>query len=203
MTSQLRNDDSGATIVEFALLLMPMCLLLIGGFDLGYQSYIRTVMQGALNDAARRAAVESPQFSTSGNDLEEKIETYIAKAVDSVAVDPVITVTQQSYFEFSQVGKPETLMTDVNDNGEFDAEDGDCWEDANGNGEYDMDAGASGKGNANDVVFYTADITVPRLFPIDAFLPVSGDIVMTLETAIRNQPYDNQPVPAVVCAEAE
>ena len=53
---KLRADERGATIVEFALVAMPLCVLVMGGFDLGHQSYIRSVMQGALNDAARRAA---------------------------------------------------------------------------------------------------------------------------------------------------
>ena len=92
-------------------------------------------------------------------------------------------------------------MTDHNGNGQFDAADGDCYEDANGNGNYDTDAGKTGNGGADDVVLYTANISAPRILPLDGFLPgVGSTIDYTLETAVRNQPYDQQATAAVVCA---
>ncbi|HBQ54317.1 MAG TPA: hypothetical protein DD790_07490, partial [Erythrobacter sp.] len=42
----IRRDDSGATIVEFAIILVPMVILLMGGIELGYNSYVRSVLQG-------------------------------------------------------------------------------------------------------------------------------------------------------------
>lgn len=203
MMRALLKDEQGATVLEFAFILLPMCVLLIGGLDLGYQSYARTMMQAALNDAARRATVENPQFSASGETTEAKIEAMIGEMVGHIAVDAEINVTRQSYFEFSDVGNSEKLMTDHNDNGEYDEEDGDCWEDANYNGQYDVDAGITGGGNANDVVFYSAAIAMPRLFPTDAFLPLPDTIEMTLETAVRNQPYGNQGAPVIVCGEED
>ena len=60
-----------------------------------------------------------------------------------------------------------------------------------------------GGGNANDVVFYTATVSMDRLFPIDAFLPVGDNIQMSLETAVRNQPYASQAAPVVLCADGD
>lgn len=198
---RLRRDEEGATIVEFAMIAGPMLLLLLGGLDLGYQSYIRSTMQGALNDAARTAAVENPIIGVAGNTVEEQVENLIKSTVSHIAPNATIAVTQKSYFDFSSVGNPEKLMTDNNGNGQFDALDNDCFEDANGNGTYDTDAGKSGIGGADDVVLYTATISAPRLMPIHAFLPVLGSTIeYTLETAVRNQPYDTQAAAAVICA---
>jgi hypothetical protein len=119
--------------------------------------------------------------------VEEKVENYIKDIVGSVALDAEITVTQKNYFDFSDIGNPEKLMTDVN-----------------GNGEFDTDAGADGRGGANDVVFYTADISMPRLLPWHGFVEgMSPTIDMELETAVRSQPYGNQATPPVICAEPD
>ncbi|MDG6079218.1 pilus assembly protein [Erythrobacter litoralis] len=193
------QDESGVTIVEFALIALPMLVMVIGGLDFGYQSYLRAMMQGSLNDAARTASVENPIIGVDGDSIEEQVENMIRASV--VAPGSEIKVTQKSYFDFSDIGNPERLMTDHNENGKFDASDGDCWEDANGNGQYDLDAGSSGNRGANDVVFYTATLTMPRLFPVHAFLPsVPDELSYSFQTAVRNQPYDDQVAPGVICA---
>lgn len=198
---QLRDDERGATIVEFAFVVGPMLLLLMGGLELGYNSYVRSTMQGALNDAARTAAVEFPIINVPGSTVEEQVENLIEETVKHVAPNASITVTQKSYFEFSAIGNPEKLMTDNNGNGQFDADDNDCWEDANGNGSYDTDAGKTGNGGADDVVLYSASISTPRILPLQNFLPGVGPTMeYTLQTAVRNQPYDKQATAAVICA---
>ena len=197
------RDEQGATIVEFAIIALPLCTLLMGGLDLGYQSYVRSTMQGALNDAARKAAVRDPSFTTEGDTVEEKVENYILNVTNKVAVNAEIDVTMQSYFDFSDIGNPEKLMTDVNADGKYDEFDGDCFEDANENGEFDSDAGTDGRGGANDVVFYRASIAMPRLLPWHNFVPgLSDTIDMELETAVRSQPYGNQKTAPVVCGTA-
>lgn len=198
---RLAADTRGATIVEFAAIALPMCVLLVGGLDLAHQSYVRTVMQGALNDAARRAAVERPDLSGGGVTIEEQVESTIKEVVGPIAADAEIDVDQKSYFDFNSIKNPEKLMTDVNANGEFDEADGDCWEDTNENGEFDLDGGSEGRGGASDVVFYRAQVTMPRLFS-GAMFGKAGLIEMNLETAVRNQPYGNQETAPVICAEA-
>ena len=51
------RDTRGATIVEFALISPVMCLLLLGLIDLGYRTYVTSVVQGAIQEAARTATV--------------------------------------------------------------------------------------------------------------------------------------------------
>jgi hypothetical protein len=104
-----------------------------------------------------------------------------------------------NYYDFSGIGNPEKLMTDVNGNGQYDAADGDCFSDLNENGKYDTDTGRDGLGGANDVVFYQARIVMPRLLPVAQMLGFPANYDMTVSTAVRNQPYGTQKTPPVLC----
>ena len=197
---RLRDDDRGATIVEFALVVGPMLLLLLGGLELAYNSYVRSTMQGALNDAARRAAVEYPVIDAPGSDVGEQVANLIEATVKHVAPYAQVTVDPQGYSEFSSIRKPEKLIRDINSNGRFDAADDDCWEDVNRNGRYDSDARLDGMGGASDVVFYEAKITAPRILPLHHFLPGVGPMLnYNLKTAVRNQPYRLREAPPTPC----
>jgi Flp pilus assembly pilin Flp len=198
----LRRDARGATIVEFALIAMPLCVLLMGAFDLGHQSYIRSVMQGALNDAARRAAVEEPVFAAGGSTTEERVENTIAQRLQPIAPGAAITISQSNFYDFSGIGNPEKLMRDDNGNGAYDAAHGDCFSDLDEDGEYDTDTGRSGIGGANDVAFYQADLVMPRLLPVASLIGFSPNYELSVATAVRNQPYGEQRTPPVVCGEA-
>ena len=196
---RLKRDSRGVTVVEFAIVALPLSMLLMGGFDLGHQSYIRAVMQGALNDAARKASVQDPSFTAKGSTTEERVTNTIKDQLQAITPGATISVTMSNYYDFSGIGNPEKLMTDVNGNGQYDADDGDCFSDLNGNGKYDTDTGRDGIGGANDVVFYEAHIVMPRLLPVAQLLGFSPDYDMTVATAVRNQPYGTQATPPVVC----
>jgi Flp pilus assembly pilin Flp len=196
---RLGRDRRGVTIVEFGIIAMPLCMLIMGGFDLGHESYIRSVMQGALNDAARRASVQDPDFTATGSTTEERVTNTIKGQLKAITPGATITVTMSNYYDFSGIGNPEKLMTDVNGNGQYDAADGDCFSDLNENGKYDTDTGRDGLGGANDVVFYQAHILMPRLLPVAQLLGFPADYDMTVSTAVRNQPYGTQTTPPVLC----
>ena len=198
----LRSNERGATIVEFAMVATPLAILIMGGLDLGHQTYIRSTMQGALNDAARRAAVQDPQFNASGSTTEERVTNTILGQLGHIAPGATITISQDNFYDFSGIGNPEKLMTDVDGDGTYDETDGDCFSDLDEDGQYDTDAGRSGIGSANDVVFYTANIDMPRLLPVASLIGFSPNYDMSVSTAIRNQPYGSQKVPPVVCGSA-
>lgn len=199
----LQRESEGGALVEFAFLLPVMLALLIGGMDLAHQSYVRTVLQGALNNTARTAAVENPQFAADGDTIAEQVEAAIRDRMAPIAPGAIVEVTQESFFDFTNIGNPEKLMQDDNENGQYDEDDGDCFEDVNRNGRYDTDTGVQGRGNANDVVFYRAELSMDRLFPSHVFLPIASRTSMVLETAVRNQPYGERPTPPVVCGDEE
>jgi Flp pilus assembly protein TadG len=195
----LAGDRRGVTAVEFAIVALPLSMLLMGGFDLGHQAYIRSVMQGALTDAARRASVQDPELAASGSTTEEQVTNSIKDQLAAITPGATITVTESNFYDFSGIGNPEKLMTDVNANGEYDAADNDCFSDLNENGKYDSDTGRDGIGGANDVAFYKADIDMPRLLPVARLMGFSPNYRMSVATAVRNQPYGTQKTPPVVC----
>jgi hypothetical protein len=197
----LAADARGVTIVEFAFVAPVLVLMLVGGFDLAHQAYVRSVLQGALNDAARRAAVEDPEFIAAGDTLEERVANLIIGQVEPLTSDAEIEIDQSNFYDFSGIGNPEKLMTDENENGQYDESDGDCFADLDEDGEYDIDTGREGIGGANDVVFYEATLTMPRLVPLHGILGISPEYNLRADTAIRNQPYEAQRTPPVVCGD--
>ena len=196
---KLATDTHGATLVEFAFILGPLCVLLLGGLDLGYQSYVRSVLQGSLNDVARSGSMEDPVLSCPSGTVEARIRCSIESKVNAIARNATYEIEMENFFEFSGVGRSEKLVTDHNDNGAYD--EGDCWEDLNENGAYDTNAGRQGVGRADDVVFYDVTVTMPRLFPVGGLLGLSDEYSITAQTAIRNQPYSRQAVPPTLCEE--
>jgi Flp pilus assembly pilin Flp len=200
--SPVATDRTGSAAVEFALVAPVLCLMLVGGLDLAHQAYLRAVVQGSLDDASRRATVQNPGFTASGSTAEARVQATIARQLRAIAPRATITVTQSNFYQFTGIGNPEKLMTDTGHDGQFDAGEGDCWEDLNRNGEYDANAGRSGVGGANDAVFYKVRVTMPRLFPVSAMLGQSRTLVIQAQTAVRNQPYADQQVPPVLCGNA-
>lgn len=196
---RLASSEEGATLVEFAFIAVPFLIILIGGFDLAHQAYARAIAQGALNDAARRATVQDPDFNANGATLEERIENLIAEQLGTVAVGGTFNVSQRSFFDFNSLQNPERITTDNNNNGRYDKADDDCFEDFNQNNRFDLDGGLDGVGGANDVVFYAVEVDMPRLFPAHMFAGGSARHKFTVETAVRNQPYADRPTPPIRC----
>jgi len=196
---QIGRDSEGATLVEFAFILGPLCVLILGGLDLGYQSYVRSILQGALNDVARAGSMEAPELTCTTGTVEARIRCSIETQVNTIARNATYDIEMRNFFEFSGVDRSEKLVTDHDDNGVYD--EGDCWEDLNENGSYDISAGREGVGRADDVVFYDVTVTMPRLFPVGGMLGLSDEYNISAQTAIRNQPYSRQAVPPTVCEE--
>ena len=195
----LCRDTRGVSTLEFALISIPFFVILLGGADLSHHAYVRSQLQGALADSARRASVEDPSFSAAGDTLEERIRNTVKERVNPIAPDAQYTITISNFYDFSGIGNPEKLLTDKNGDGVYDAAEDDCFEDLNGNGQYDLDTGRSGVGGANDVVFYHARLTMPRLFSIGGILGWSDTVQLEASSAVRNQPYADQALPPVLC----
>ena len=184
------RDARAATIVEFALILPVLCMMLLGTLDLGYRSYVSSVVQGALHDAARMATV--------GNVTTAQIQTYVQNKLQAFSRNATITTTTRSYSDYSGVSTPERITSDTAPVGVYNQ--GDCFEDANGNGTYDADRGRSGTGGSEDVVYFEVSMTYPQLIPVGRLFGWSTNVTTTQNTVLRNQPYAarNNSV-AIVC----
>jgi Flp pilus assembly pilin Flp len=183
LLKRLQRQDDGATLVEFAIIAPIFFALLLALFDLGQSVYVRSTLNGAMQEAGRNSGLES------GFDNQGTIDQYVADQVHAVTADANIEFKRMNYRDFSQVGKPEDFI-DANKNGVYD--DNECFTDANGNGEWDADMGANGLGGANDVVAYSATVTYERLFPLWNLLGLQPTTQVSATTIMRNQPFSTQ-----------
>ena len=185
LTARLRNlsDDSGATLVEFGLVAGPFILMLLGIMDLGYRGYVDTVSKSVLHQVARDASTGEMTVAEIKQQVNDGLDDLVLK-------DAVIEVTTESYFDFTNIGKPEKLTTDINGNGEADP--GDCYIDNNKNDEFDIDYGIAGTGGPDDIVSYKIEITSPRLFPLASMIGLNETMTISNSTAVRNQPFGAQ-----------
>ncbi len=185
MKTRLRiiADDGGATLVEFGLVAGPFILMLLGIMDLGYRGYVDTVSKSVLHQVARDAST--------GEMTAAEIEQQVNDGLDDLVLNnAIIAVTTQSYFDFTNIGKPEKLTTDNNGNGEVDP--GDCYIDNNNNDVFDTDYGIAGTGGPDDIVSYNIEITSPRLFPLASMIGLAETMTISNSTAVRNQPFGAQ-----------
>ena len=184
----LSCNQSGTYTVEFALGFPILAMLLLGGFDLGYQTLKQANLNGAVRDAARDAITKSAGCSQDRSDL---IEAAIRKSMAPYNVDEnSLTIEARSYASgFGSVGKPEPLTLDVNGNGLYDP--GDSFLDINGDGQWSEDQGKSGDlGGPGDVVLYRAELKTETLF---LKLPLLGGkefMTLSASTVVRNEPYE-------------
>lgn len=182
------RDTRAAVLVEFALISPVLVLMLLGLFEVGYNLYVQSQMQGAVQKAARTATIEG----AAGR--ENAIDAAVESAVQRVMPSATLDFSRQSYATFSSVGQAEDYK-DINGNSTCDA--GEQFEDANGNGIWDEDRGKEGFGGARDVVLYSVRVEYPRAFGMSKMIGLSDRVDFTASTVLRNQPYDEQSVVAI------
>jgi Flp pilus assembly protein TadG len=181
--TRLTRDKRGAAILEFALVAPLLLTLVLGAFDLGYRAYITSVLQGAVQKAARDATIEG------GADALSSIDAAVYGQVHPVISNGTLTFDRKNYATFTRAGQAENF-TDTNNNNVRDP--GECFQDENGNNTWDADGGANGLGGARDIVVYTAKLTYPHIFPVAGFLGWSETQTVSSTTVLRNQPFGTQ-----------
>ena len=174
----LRQNESGVSIVEFGLLAPVLSLMLIGLFDLSYNMYSKTMLHGAIQEAARGSTIEGA--------VATGIDANVTAAVHDVVPNATLNFSRTAYANFTDVRQPEDF-SDLN--GDATCNDGEPYEDANNNGMWDTDRGSAGMGGARDAVLYEVTVTYPRMFPLGPFIGVSNEVSTTASTVLRNQPY--------------
>jgi len=183
---EILADESGATMMEFGLVVPVLMALLMGVFDISYNMYANAILEGAMQEAGRNSTIEGANTSSVDSDVTTQVKIAVPNAS--------LTYERKAYSEFSTVGQPEDF-TDLNSDGT--CNDGEPYEDANGNGSYDLDRGLSGQGGARDAVVLTATMTFDRFFPVAALIGLPSTYTSSSSTVLRNQPYNiNQSAPA-------
>ena len=189
---RLARNARGATMVEFAVVIGPLILMLLGSLDLAYQTYATAVVQGTVNAAGRKATLEGATTAD--------VEDYVKSQLSSIAASSDIQVTARNFLTYSKIGKPEKLTTDVNSNGIYDKNGPDCFIDDNRNGVYDAASqGTSGIGTAEDAVQYTVTATYKRFSPLAPLLGLGTTATITRMTMVKNEPYAGVVDPPTKC----
>lgn len=179
------REERGAVLVEFAMIAPVLVFTLLGVFEIGYNFYIQSQLQGTVQKAARTATIENAYTRS------DTIDAAVRKAVHRIAPRAELDFNRQAYTNFSGVAQPEDFK-DVNDDGICNF--GEIFEDANGNGQWDRDRGREGFGGARDVVLYTVTVSYPRAFGVSQMIGFSENVEFEAATVLRNQPFDKQDV---------
>ena len=183
------RDERGATLVEFALIAPVLLVLLLGMFEMGYNFYLQSQLQGAVQRAARDSSVQAARGNTGA------IDGRVSAAVRDIVPDATLAFSRRAYSSFRDVNRAEDF-TDIDDNGACNA--GEPFEDANGNGVWDEDRGNQGGGGARDAVLYIVTVSYPRAFGAAKMIGLPGNFTTEATTVLRNQPWEAQEVVATV-----
>ncbi len=191
--ARLRRDRRGVTVVEFAIVVPAMALMMMGLGDLLYQMYVKELLTGSIQKAARDSTIQggAQQIATIDGKVLGMMGSIMRVPTPSCATTPASGTycsSRLSYASFMAVG-PERF-DDTNGNNRRDP--GECFTDVNGNGQWDLEPGVAGQGGANDVTLYSMRITYSRLFPVARLLGVSDTQSVKVETLLKNQPYATQ-----------
>jgi Flp pilus assembly protein TadG len=177
---ELRKDCAGAALLEFAFTAPLWILLVMGTLDMGQLAYAKAVLNGAVQDAARNASLETGDTDTA--------DAMVQRQVSRIAPGAHVSSSRVSYYDFADIGRAEA-WDDDNSSGTCD--NGEAYTDENDNGQWDADVGVSGNGGADDVVMYTVTVQYERLFKIP--LTPGGTTRTITGTSVRkNQPFADQ-----------
>jgi Flp pilus assembly protein TadG len=181
---RLRRERDGATLAEFGLIAPVLFMMLFGIFDLAHTIYTTSMVNGAMQRAARDMTIEGATLR------EAQVDQRVINEVRTVVpANATVTLKKLSYFDFNDVGQPEPF-TDTNNDGI--CNNGEPFQDTNRNGQWDANRGAVGIGGARDVVLYTVTVSYRRLFPIYALIGMPQNATVEGTTVLRNQPFDQQ-----------
>ena len=177
-----RNNE-GAAALEFALVLPPLCLILVGMFEMSMLMFTQASMEGALREAARFGMTGSVSDPAA---RQTQILDIINKDTFNMLTSP--TISFMIYNSFNNVGSPEP-WTDSNGNGKWDS--GESYTDVNSNAKWDADQGKAGVGASAQIVQYTVQydwhVITPFMAPI---FGNGGKVHLKASVVMRNEPWD-------------
>lgn len=177
----LRGDSRAVTAVEFALIAPVFLTLVLGAFNVGQIVYGQSLLDGAVQQAARSSALETGDTAAADAQVERQVSKILPGAE--------VISSRVSYFDFADIGRPEQ-WNDADTNGT--CNDGESYFDENGNEQWDADIGVEGNGGAGDVTIYSVEVVYEPFFSL-FFAPDSwGETTLNSTTVRKNQPFADQ-----------
>ncbi len=179
-------DQRGVTAVEFALIAPVFLVIVIGLIEISIAMFAWVTMEAAVREVSRFGITGN---TNTGETREQTITRLITQYARGILDTNLLTITTLTYAQLDQIGMPEPLTVDLNHNGRYDP--GDSYTDVNGNGQWDADMGATGVGNAGQVVLYRVSYPWRMLTPFGRKLfPNQGQFMLSATMVVRNEPYD-------------
>lgn len=178
--SHIVRNDTGAAIVEFALIAPILCVTVLGLYDFSYNYYAESIIEGAVQKAGRDSTVES--YANDPSKLDDKVRD----AVQNLVYDAEVTFTRTGYTEYSDMNRAEDF-TDTNGDGVCNANE--PFEDTNGNGTHDDSRALDASDGARNAVMYQVDATYNRAFPLGGLIGLEPTVTVSARTVLRNQPF--------------
>jgi hypothetical protein len=161
--------------------------MLLGTLDAGHSIYMRSVLDGAIQDIARDSSLEDGGILSK----QEIIDARIKEQINRLNKDATVTITRRYYRNFTNAyNAEEEDYTDTNNDGE--CNNGEPYIDANLNETWDSDGGDAGQGGAKDVSIVTVKVSYERLFPMAKLAGLPENVTVAANTVLANQPFGDQ-----------
>ena len=146
--------------------------MLLGTMDVGHTLYMRTVLDGAIQDVARDSSLEDGGILGKQEAIDYRIREQIKHLNNRL---PIMLTSSAAIIGTSQMHMmPKTEeYTDTNNDGT--CNDSEPFIDANLNETWDSDGGDEGQGGAKDVSIVTVTVTYDRLFPMASLAGMPED----------------------------
>lgn len=173
------DDEGGIAAVEFAMIALPMLMLIMGSLEMGIQMFQKARAESVLRDAARMSVTgDLSRIGTNGSEIDEYVKAELA-LTPSTQVD----IERYFYDDFSKVRQPEKRLSNA-------TEAPYCFIDTNGNQQWDEDPVREGAGGAEDIIDYRVTVTYDALFPlITNVLTGQKEMSVGARTTLRNEPF--------------
>lgn len=181
MLAALVADETGGPMMEFALIAPTFLILVLGACNVTQMVYGKTLLNGAMETAARASALTGATTDT----LDATVKGIVKPALPGAT----FTFTRKSYYDFTDIGRKEK-WTDANNNGTCDNKE--TYVDENGNGKWDTDVGESGNGGAGDVITYTVSVVYTPVFKVPFMSNQWNAVTLNSSTVRKNQPFSTQ-----------
>ena len=184
----LQNQD-GTSVMEFGLIAPVAVLMMFGTMDVGHTYYVRSVLDGAMQNVARDSSLEGATTAAQQIAMNKRIEDV----VHSVSPSAEVTPRRRYYKTFSQAAAAHAEeFTDTAANLDGLCNNNEPFIDVNNNGEFDEDGGDEGQGGADDVVVIKYRVRFDRLFPMAALIGLPNEVTIYSNSILANQPYGTQ-----------
>jgi Flp pilus assembly protein TadG len=82
--SNIGKDDNGTSVVEFGLIAMPLCIMIMGVMDLGHTYYVDSVLNGAMQDLARDSALEGSNTTMNQCEVDKKLKEQVKTVAPTI-----------------------------------------------------------------------------------------------------------------------